>query len=224
MKKILAVALFFFPLFLTAQISLRIGYEPAFAYATENSHTAYFNKNKAGVTSKFPELHLLQAMQVGFHFEGEEFDFDVFWNGRFAKQEAAWQDATTKKDSSRRINFRFNGIGAAGVYKFGAVGFGAGVDFGQLYFRGKLPDEKKGQRLVNSQNGGLYFFMDWHPGASANNSVSLRPFYYLPFHRIDISSVNAWLNGAAAGSQKLETSIQCFGLTMIFYNKLTERN
>lgn len=209
------------PFLASGQISLKIGYEPAWGWAVNSAHTDYFNATHPDLKNRFGKARFIQSMPVGLRFEGDFFSAELGWTGRFAKQEATSEDIAADKELRQRINYRFDGVLLLGIFQWNAVGIGGGLDFGRHSFRGKLPDEKKGSRLLSQTNGGLHFFLSWHPGREENNHFSLRPFVYLPFRSTDISAVNKWLNGPSVG--KLETNFRTVGLSLVFFNRLTKR-
>lgn len=210
------------PFLAIGQISLKIGYEPAWGLAINSSPTEFFNNSRPDLKNRFGKAKFIQSMPVGLRFEGDFFSAELGWNGRFAKQEATWEDAATDKTLSQRINYRFDGVQLLGEFQWNAGGIGGGVDFGRHSFRVKLPDEKKGSRLFSQQNGGFYAFLSWHPGREENNHFSLRPFFYEPFKSTDISKLNAWLGGPSVGS--IETNFRTVGVSLIFFNRLSKRD
>lgn len=221
MKKHL-LPFFFLPFLADAQISLKIGYEPAWGLAINSSHTEFFNNSRPDLKNRFGKAQFIQSMPVGLRFEGDFFSAELGWNGRFAKQEATWEDVAADKSFSQRINYRFDGVQLLGEFQWNAIGIGGGIDYGRHAFRGKLPDENKGVRIHSQQNGGFHVFLSWHPGREGNNSFSLRPFFYQPFKSTDISKLNAWLGGPSVGS--LETNFRTIGLSLIFFNRLSKRD
>lgn len=202
---------------LNAQFNFTMGYSSVL-YKNESLKTAIqtFNSDQNDtLKSGFKTPTYLHGLEMGLRYKWENFALQGGFLMRLNTNKALYRQANDGTLSQKLIsNYNSWFIGATG-YLNSWFGIGATFDFNTIRIKNKLQTDKNSTKFLNKTNTSSQIFLVFDVPANNVLSISIKPFFQMPWHSTDFTDFNKNLNGM---NSSLSSKWWTTGISFLFCN------
>lgn len=209
-----------FGLFTTGfgQFNVKVGFNLHYGdfEKTNQIFRIYNTNNKNNLLENFSSIHTQYGIDLGirYHFT-QTLAIGGGYSSLFSSnKKATIQNGSTASTDEWRVSHRFAYLGLESNYSY--WGFGCDIGYAKMIYQTNEVGLSNKQTVLNDKYLNARAFLTFF-AKSGNNSFAIRPFYNFPLDDVDISKVNAKLNGTS-GVDSFKESFSSFGISILFFN------
>lgn len=179
-----------------------------------------FNEDRPWLDQTLKENHFFHGVTFGVRYQGFLSSIEAYYNFRLNPGTAQGIIEGTSSTYKKELDFKYSSISLGTSFRVDDLSIGVLINRDKLSANASESGKNLKRKIMEEQAYSSTFFIDYKLGGTKNASLAIRPFYTLPWGKMNVKEVGEDLS-VDVGNTDLE--YQSFGIKLLICNGRQER-